>query len=125
VAWTVLVAGGYFLPAGAPVWFFVLAAGIGMVMGGSQALSRSLFAQMVPAGKEAEYFSLYEVSDRGTSWLGPLVFGLAYQLTGSYRSSIISLVVFFVLGFAVLLRVPVRRAAAAVGNRSYAESGRI
>jgi UMF1 family MFS transporter len=125
VAWTVLVAGGWFLPAGAPAWFFVLAAGIGMVMGGSQALSRSLFAQMVPAGKEAEYFSLYEVSDRGTSWLGPLVFGLAFQLTGSYRSSIISLVVFFVLGFVVLLRVPVRRAAAAVGNREYAEPGRI
>ena len=96
-----------------------------MVMGGSQALSRSLFAQMVPAGKEAEYFSLYEVSDRGTSWLGPLVFGLAFQLTGSYRSSIISLVIFFVLGFAVLLRVPVQRAAAAVGNREYAVSGRI
>lgn len=125
VAWTVLVAGGYFLPAGAPAWFFALAAGIGMVMGGSQALSRSLFAQMVPAGKEAEYFSLYEVSDRGTSWLGPLVFGLAFQMTGSYRSSIISLVVFFVLGFAVLLRVPVGRAAAAVGNREYADPGRI
>jgi UMF1 family MFS transporter len=125
VAWTVLVGGGYFLPAGAPAWFFVLAAGIGMVMGGSQALSRSLFAQMVPRGKEAEYFSLYEVSDRGTSWLGPLVFGLAFQMTGSYRASIISLVVFFVLGFAVLLRVPVHRAAAAVGNREYAEPGRI
>jgi UMF1 family MFS transporter len=107
------------------VWFFVLAAGIGMVMGGSQALSRSLFAQLIPAGKEAEYFSLYEVSDRGTSWLGPLVFGLAFQMTGSYRSSIISLVVFFVLGFAVLLRVPVGRAAAAVGNREYAEPGRV
>lgn len=116
VAWAAITATGYFLPAGAPEWFFVLAAGIGLVMGGSQALSRSLFSQLVPRGKEAEFFSLYEVSDRGTSWLGPLVFGLAYQLTESYRAAIISLVVFFVLGFAVLLRVPVERAAAAAGN---------
>ncbi|EST24694.1 MFS transporter [Streptomycetaceae bacterium MP113-05] len=116
VAWTATVGAGYFLPAGAPVWFFVLAAGIGLVLGGSQALSRSLFAQLIPRGKEAEYFALYEISDRGTSWLGPLLFGLTYQLTGSYRDAIISLVVFFVLGFALLLRVPVARAAAAVGN---------
>lgn len=116
VAWTVTVAAGYFLPSEAPVWFFVLAAGIGLVMGGSQALSRSLFSQLVPAGKEAEYFSLYEMSDRGTSWLGPLIFGLTYQLTGSYRDAILSLVVFFVLGFALLLRTPVSRAAAAAGN---------
>ncbi|MCH6163998.1 MFS transporter [Streptomyces marispadix] len=116
VAWTAIVSAGYFLPAGAPVFFFALAAGIGLVMGGSQALSRSLYAQLVPAGKEAEFFSLYEVSDRGTSWLGPLVFGLAYQLTESYRAAIISLVVFFVVGFVLLLRVPVERAAAAAGN---------
>ncbi|NLU76646.1 MFS transporter [Streptomyces sp. HNM0575] len=116
VAWTVIVGAGYFLPAGAPLFFFALASGIGLVMGGSQALSRSLYAQLVPAGKEAEFFSLYEVSDRGTSWLGPLVFGLAYQLTESYRAAIISLVVFFVLGFVLLLRVPVDRAAAAAGN---------
>ncbi len=115
-AWTVTVAAGYFLPAGAPGYFFVLAAGIGLVMGGSQALSRSLFSQLVPPGKEAEFFSLYEVSDRGTSWLGPLVFGLAYQLTESYRAAIISLLVFFVLGFVLLLRVPVERAAKAAGN---------
>ncbi|WP_019546310.1 MFS transporter [Streptomyces sulphureus] len=117
VAWTATVTAGYFLPAGAPGWFFVLAAAIGLVLGGSQAISRSLFSHLIPAGKEAEYFSLYEVSDRGTSWLGPLLFGLAYQLTGSYRVAILSLVVFFALGFALLLRVPIRRAAAAVGNR--------
>ncbi|MFE9609474.1 MFS transporter [Streptomyces sp. NPDC006012] len=116
VAWTLTLAAGYFLPAGAPVWFFVLAAGIGLVLGGSQALSRSLFSHLVPPGKEAEYFAAYEVSDRGMSWLGPLLFGLTYQLTGSYRSAIISLVVFFVIGFALLARVPVRRAIGAAGN---------
>ncbi|MET9966928.1 MFS transporter [Streptomyces sp. NPDC006356] len=116
IAWTVTLAAGYFLPAGAPVWFFVLAAGIGLVLGGSQALSRSLFSHLVPPGKEAEYFSAYEMSDRGMSWLGPLLFGLTYQLTGSYRDAIISLVAFFVLGFALLARVPVRRAISDAGN---------
>ncbi|MGW0556478.1 MFS transporter [Streptomyces sp. NPDC002926] len=114
--WTLILAAGYFLPAGAPVWFFGLAGAIGLVLGGSQALSRSLFSHLVPRGKEAEYFSAYEMSDRGLSWLGPLVFGLAYQLTGSYREAIISLVIFFALGFVLLARVPVRRAVAAAGN---------
>ncbi|MFD8396187.1 MFS transporter [Streptomyces sp. NPDC059680] len=116
VAWTVTLAAGYFLPAKAPVFFFVLAAGIGLVLGGSQALSRSLFSHLVPPGKEAEYFSAYEMSDRGMSWLGPLLFGMTYQLTGSYRSAIISLVAFFVIGFVLLARVPVRRAIAEAGN---------
>ncbi|MFF2810738.1 MFS transporter [Streptomyces sp. NPDC058000] len=116
VAWTLTIAAGYFLPARAPVWFFALAAGIGLVLGGSQALSRSLFSHLIPRGKEAEYFSAYEMSDRGVSWLGPLVFGMAYQLTGSYRDAIGSLVAFFALGFVLLARVPVRRAIAAAGN---------
>ncbi|MEV5334354.1 MFS transporter [Streptomyces werraensis] len=115
-AWTLTLAAGYFLPAGAPGWFFVLAAGIGLVLGGSQALSRSLFSHLVPPGKEAEYFSAYEISDRGLSWLGPLLFGLTYQLTGSYRDAIVSLVGFFVLGFVLLARVPVHRAIADAGN---------
>ncbi|MGE6751002.1 MFS transporter [Streptomyces niveus] len=114
--WTVILAAGYFLPANAPVWFFALAAAIGMVLGGSQALSRSLFSHLVPRGKEAEYFAAYEMSDRGLSWLGPLVFGLAYQVTGSYRDAILSLVIFFVIGFVLLARVPVRRAVAEAGN---------
>nr|WP_308315405.1 MFS transporter [Streptomyces sp. ISL-100] len=115
-AWTLTIGAGYFLPAGEPVWFYALASAIGLVLGGSQALSRSLFSHLVPRGKEAEYFSVYEMSDRGMSWLGPLVFGLAYQLTGSYRDAIISLVAFFALGFALLVRVPVRQAVEAAGN---------
>ncbi|WP_306337268.1 MFS transporter [Streptomyces sp. KL118A] len=116
VAWTVTIGAGYFLPAGAPAWFFVLAAGIGLVLGGTQALSRSLFSHLVPHGKEAEYFSAYEISDRGMAWLGPMIFGLTYQLTGSYRDAIVSLVAFFLLGFALLARVPVRRAVRDAGN---------
>ncbi|NED78516.1 MFS transporter [Streptomyces sp. SID11233] len=116
VVWTLILVAGYFLPADAPVFFYALAAAIGLVLGGSQALSRSLYSHLVPRGKEAEYFSAYEMSDRGLSWLGPLVFGLAYQLTGSYRDAIISLVIFFVAGSVLLARVPVRRAVAAAGN---------
>ncbi|GHA80820.1 MFS transporter [Streptomyces termitum] len=117
VVWTAILLAGYVLPAGKPVFFFCMAAAIGLVLGGSQALSRSLFSHLVPAGKEAEYFSAYEMSDRGLSWLGPLVFGLAYQLTGSYRTAIISLVIFFVAGFVLLARVPVRQAVTDAGNR--------
>ncbi|GHK02979.1 MFS transporter [Streptomyces sp. Y2F8-2] len=116
VAWTATLAAGYFLPAGAPAGFFALAACIGLVLGGSQALSRSLFSHLVPHGKEAEYFSAYEMSDRGMSWLGPLLFGVTYQLTGSYREAIISLVAFFALGFVLLARVPVREAVRDAGN---------
>jgi UMF1 family MFS transporter len=73
---------------------------------------------MIPEGQEAEYFSLYEISERGTSWLGPLLFGLTLQLTASYRSALASLVVFFALGFVLLLLVDVRRAIVEAGNQS-------
>jgi UMF1 family MFS transporter len=89
--------------------FFFVTAGIALVMGGSQALSRSLFAQMVPKGKEAEYFSIYEISDKGTSWLGPMFYGLALQWTGSYQAAILSLIVFFAAGLAILSRVDVKK----------------
>ncbi|MGW1979864.1 MFS transporter [Streptomyces sp. NPDC001889] len=114
--WTLILTAGFFLPARSPGWFYALAAAIGLVLGGSQALSRSLFSHLVPRGKEAAYFSAYEMSDRGLSWLGPLFFGLAYQLTGSYRDAIVSLVIFFGVGFALLARVPLSRAVAAAGN---------
>ncbi len=90
--------------------FFVLSGLVGFVMGGTQALSRSTYSLMIPRGREAEYFALYEVSDRGTSWIGPLVFGLAMQFTKSYRVSILSLIVFFIAGFLILWQVNVKRA---------------
>jgi UMF1 family MFS transporter len=90
--------------------FFILGIFIALVMGGSQAISRSLFAQMIPNGKEAEFYSFYEISERGTSWIGPLVFGLANQLTGSLRPAIFSLIVFFLLGLAILPFVNVNKA---------------
>jgi len=92
--------------------FFVLGIFIALVMGGSQAISRSLFAQMVPNGKEAEFFSFYEISERGTSWIGPLVFGLANQLFGNLRYAILSLIFFFIIGLILLPFVNVTKAIA-------------
>jgi UMF1 family MFS transporter len=86
------------------------------VLGGTQALSRSTFTQLIPAGREAEYFGFYEISDRGTSWLGPFLFALTFQLTASYRYAIFSLVLFFVVGGLLLSRLDVRQAIAGVGN---------
>jgi UMF1 family MFS transporter len=96
--------------------FFIVAAIVAMVLGGTQALSRSLFSLMIPKGREAEYFGVYEISDKGTSWLCPLLFGLALQFTGSYRLSILSLITFFIAGLLVLLTVNVRLAAAEAAN---------
>ena len=108
--WVGVLCFAYFLQRGSAVQFYLLGVAIGVVLGGTQALTRSLFAQMTPRGKEAEYFGLYEISDKGTSWLGTFLFGLALQLTDSYRIAILSLVVFFVAGALVLSRVDVRRA---------------
>jgi UMF1 family MFS transporter len=116
VVWCVAVGLAFGLPAHRPLLFILLGALIGVVLGGSQALSRSLFSQLIPRGQEAEYFGLYQVSADGTSWLGPLIFGLTYQLTGTYRAAISSLLAFFIIGFLALLAVPMRRAIAAVGN---------
>lgn len=94
--------------------FFILGMFIALVMGGSQAISRSLFAQMIPVGKEAEFYSFYEISERGTSWIGPLVFGLANQLFRSLRYGILSLIFFFLAGLLILPFVNVDKAIADV-----------
>ena len=96
--------------------FFILGAFIALVMGGSQAISRSLYAQIIPSGKQAEYYSFYEVSERGTSWIGPLLFGLVNQIFGSLRPAILSLIFFFVVGLAVQPFVNVNKAMADVKN---------
>lgn len=116
VGWTVVVTGAYFVTAGQQLQFYAVAFGIGLVLGGTLALTRSLFSQMVPPGREAEYFALYEIGEKGTSWLGPLVFAAVADATGSFRPAIISLIVFFVVGGVALALVPVRRAIREAGN---------
>ena len=90
--------------------FFILGAFIALVMGGSQAISRSLYAQVIPIGKEAEFYSFYEVSERGTSWTGPLIFGLVNQWFGDLRLGILALIFYFIAGLAVLPFVNVKKA---------------
>ena len=79
----------------AELQFWVLGFVVAIILGGSQALSRSLFSQMIPDHQEAEFFSFYEVSERGTSWLGTFIFGLVNDATGSLRAGILSLIFFF------------------------------
>jgi len=96
--------------------FFILAIVIALVLGGSQALSRSLFSNLIPVGQEARFFSFYEVSDRGTSWLGPFLFGLGLQLTHSYRYAILSLLIFFIVGLILLLFLNQKKGMESAGN---------
>jgi UMF1 family MFS transporter len=90
--------------------FWVLGFVIALVLGGSQALSRSLFAQMIPQDQEAEFYSFYEISERGTSWLGTFAFGVVNQVFHSLRLGILSVIVFFIAGLILLPMVNVVKA---------------
>ncbi|NNG40971.1 MFS transporter [Flexivirga sp. ID2601S] len=114
--WTAVVCIACFLPDGQFALWLLLAAGIGVVLGGSQSLSRSLYSGLIPAGRESEFFSLYQAMERGTSWLGTLVFGLVYQWFRDYRLSIVALVIFFGVGAIALRGVRVREGIVAAGN---------
>ena len=81
-----------------------------------QALARSLFSQFIPFGREAEYFGLYEISDRATSFVGSLMITVTLQVTDSYRLAILFLVFFFVIGFGLLTKVDVARGIREAGN---------
>lgn len=116
VLWTAVVGFAYFVPEGAFTVWLVCAFGIGLVLGGTQALSRSLYSQLVPPGKESEFFSFYQVMERGTSWFGTLAFGLVYQLTRDYRPAILVTIAFFVVGGLILSRVDVRKGIDMAGN---------
>ena len=101
VIWSGVVIYAYgLLDTVAEAW--VMAGVIAIVLGGSQALSRSLYSRMIPDGREAAFFGLYEVSERGTSWMGPLLFSVVIASTGSYRQALLSLIFFFVIGLVLL-----------------------
>jgi UMF1 family MFS transporter len=95
---------------------WIMAALIAIVLGGSQALSRSLFSRMIPQGRESSFFGIYEVSERGTSWIGPLVFSIVVARTGSYRQALLSLIFFFIAGLLILLFTDTDRAVHEAGN---------
>ncbi|QGN57306.1 MFS transporter [Nostocoides sp. HKS02] len=114
--WILVVIAAFFVPDRQLVALFALGVAIGLVLGGTQALSRSLYSQLIPRNREAEFFSLYQAMERGTSWFGTLTFGLVYQWTHSYRPAIVALVVFFVVGGALLARVNIRQGILDAGN---------
>jgi len=89
---------------------------IGLVLGSAQALSRSLFSQMIPKGRESSFFGLYEISEKGTSWMGQILFTIVIGATGSFRQAILALIVFFVIGSIILLFTNTERAIHEAGN---------
>jgi len=90
-----------------PMEFYITAAGVGLVMGGIQAISRSTYSKMLPQTKDhASYFSFYDVSEKIGLAIGTTTFGLIEDLTGNIRNSVLSLIIIFIIGFVLLLRVP-------------------
>ena len=85
--------------------FFALAFLVGTVQGGSQALSRSLFARMIPKHKSSEYFGFFSVFEKFAGIAGPALFAASVTLFGSSRAAVLSVIVFFVVGALVLTRV--------------------
>jgi UMF1 family MFS transporter len=95
---------------------YLMGAMIGMVLGSAQALSRSLYSQMIPAGRESSFFGLYEISEKGTSWMGVLMFTIIVGSTGSFRQAILGLIVFFVIGSLILSFTNTTKAIHEAGN---------
>jgi UMF1 family MFS transporter len=94
---------GYFM---SQEWhFWVLGIAVATVQGGSQALSRSLFGRLVPKSKSAEFFGFFSVSEKFAGIVGPFIFGIVGQIMGNSRLAIVSLVIFFIIGAALLSKV--------------------
>jgi MFS transporter, UMF1 family len=87
--------------------FYILATMVGLVQGGTQALSRSLFASMVPKHKSGEFFGFFSVFEKFGGILGPLLFTISIGSVGSSRGAILSVILFFAVGAWVLTRVNV------------------
>src|SRR4029077_14794863 len=95
--------------------FYMLAFSVGMVMGGIQSLSRSTYSKLLPVTSDtASYFSFYDVCDKIGTVLGTLSFGLVGESLGGMRNSVLALMVFFIIGFALLMSVRRRDKSAAV-----------
>lgn len=103
VLWTGVVGYAYFIHSS--LEFFILGMIVGVVLGGSQSLSRSFYGSMVPEAASAEFFGFYTVFTKFSSVFGPLLFAVIKQTAGSSRLAILSLVFFFVVGLALLALV--------------------
>lgn len=103
--WVILLCGAYFVETKAQFW--VLAVVLGLVMGGTQSVSRAIMGVMTPAHRSAEFFGFFNFSGKATSWLGTFLFGLITLQTGSPRMAIVSLLVLFAIGWAITAAVNV------------------
>jgi UMF1 family MFS transporter len=115
LAYTVISVLGYYMTSA--THFFILAGLVGMVQGGTQALSRSLFASMIPQHKSGEFFGFFSIFEKFAGIFGPLIFAGTIAMTGSSRNAILSVIGFFAVGAALLALVDVKqgqRAARAV-----------
>lgn len=112
VVWIGIAIAAYFLPEGDPLPLYGLAVLVGFVLGGVQALSRSLYGTMIPEQASAEFYGFYSVFSKFAAIWGPLVFALVSNATGSGRPAILSVVGFFVLGLILLSFVDVDKARA-------------
>jgi UMF1 family MFS transporter len=100
------------------VEFWILGLLVALVLGGSQALSRSLYAGLVPPARSAEFFSFFAISSKFASILGPLVFALLIDVTGSSRLAVLALTTFFIAGLWLLAGVDVERGRQRIGSAS-------
>lgn len=101
--YALLTVAGYFM---SEAWhFWALAFSVGMVQGGTQALSRSLYSQMAPKARSAEFFGFYDVSSKFAGIVGPFLFAVVSQIAGQSRLSIVALIIFFIGGIILLTRV--------------------
>ena len=100
VLWSGVVTYGYFIHTATE--FFVLGIIVGVVLGGTQALSRSFYGAMIPEQASAEFYGFYSVFSKFSSIWGPVTFGFIKQITGSARLAIISLMIFFIVGLILL-----------------------
>lgn len=112
VIWAGVAASAYFLPEGEALPLYGLAVIVGLVLGGVQALSRSLYGSMIPEEASAEFYGFFSVFSKFSAIWGPLVFAVVSNATGSGRPAILSVVGFFTVGFLILTRVDVAAARA-------------
>ena len=122
VIWIGIAIAAYFLPVGQPLPLYALGAIVGLVLGGVQALSRSLYGTMIPEEASAEFYGFFTVFSKFSAIWGPLVFALVSGFTGSGRPAILSVVGFLVIGLLILSRVDVAEAQASRSRWVFAET---
>ncbi len=108
--WIAVTIAGYLLPVGEAAPLYTLGAVVGLVLGGSQALSRSLYGSMIPEESSAEFFGFFTVFSKASAVAGTTVFAIVSGITGSGRPAILSVVGFFIVGLILLIRVDVEEA---------------